>query len=97
MSVKLVKGLVAVAALVLPAGSAFAYCQEGNVFTCTCPDGSEGIAYCVNAHVGPCHCRGGIAPVTEATPAEAPAQADEALVCEAPTPQPAPASASTQS
>ncbi|MBJ6761063.1 hypothetical protein JGU66_09835 [Myxococcaceae bacterium JPH2] len=96
MSTKLMKGLLAVATLVLPAGSAFAFCMDGDVFTCQCPNGTQSVAYCENNRKGPCQC-GSFAPVTEATPAKAEVKADEALVCEGPSTQPAPAAASTQS
>lgn len=98
MARKLVQGLLMVAALVLPTGSALAFCMEGDVMECMCPDGTSSFRYCINARYGPCDCSGateGGASVTqdEVAAQESDSNAEAALVCaEASTPEHAPAS-----
>jgi|GEM_PF-4085195 len=60
MNSKRMQGLLLVAALALPTGSALAFCQDGDTQVCSCPDGSVSLRYCVNSRFGPCECGGGL-------------------------------------
>ncbi|NTX50895.1 MULTISPECIES: hypothetical protein [unclassified Myxococcus] len=86
MTSKLMQGLLLVAALALPTGSALAFCQDGDTQTCLCPDGSMSVRYCVNSRFGPCECGGGLGGspslTEEASAAEqATSEASTAQVC----------------
>ncbi|MFP2911163.1 hypothetical protein ACLESD_40260 [Pyxidicoccus sp. 3LFB2] len=98
MARKLMQGLLMVSALVLPAGNALAFCMEGDVMECRCPDGSYSFRYCINARFGPCECggaqgEGASVSNDELAAQESAANAEAAQVCaEASTPAQAPAS-----